>query len=54
MGDLVAGKTVVPHGINTWHGYWAIRGIAKEYSIKATINLPHAADRISLYGDSLR
>lgn len=40
MGGLkAAGKTVVPHGINNLDMVINIRGIAKEYSIGATINL---------------
>lgn len=57
MGGLkVAGKTVVPHGINNLDMVINIRGIAKEYSIGATINLPHAADQqaytVTVYADN--
>lgn len=57
MGGLkVAGKTVVPHGINNLDLVINIRGIAKEYSIGATINLPHAADQqaymVTVYADN--
>lgn len=57
MGGLkAAGKTVVPHGINNLDMVINIRGIAKEYSIGATINLPHAADQqaytVTVYADN--
>ncbi len=40
MGEKAAGRAVMPHGINNLDMVNA--GIAKEYSIGATINLPHA------------
>ncbi|QJU09927.1 hypothetical protein FBF26_01440 [Candidatus Saccharibacteria bacterium oral taxon 488] len=46
MGGLkVSGKTTKPHGINNLDMVINIRGIAKEDSVGATINLPHAADQ---------
>lgn len=57
MGGLkVAGKTTVPHGITNLDMVINIRGIAKEYSVGATINLPHAADQqayiVTVYADN--
>lgn len=57
MGGLkIAGKTTVPHGITNLGMVINIRGIAKEDSIGATINLPHAADQqaytITVYVDN--
>lgn len=57
MGGLkVAGKTTVPHGITNLDMVINIRGIAKEDSIGATINLPHAADQqaytVTVYVDN--
>lgn len=57
MGGLkIAGKTTVPHGITNLDMVINIRGIAKEYSIGATINLPHAADQqaytVTVYADN--
>lgn len=57
MGGLkVAGKTTVPHGIKDLGMVINIRGIAKEDSIGATINLPHAADQqaytVTVYVDN--
>ena len=57
MGGLkVAGKTTVPHGITNLGMVINIRGIAKEDSIGATINLPHAADQqaytVTVYVDN--
>ena len=57
MGGLkVAGKTTVPHGITNLGMVINIRGIAKEESIGATINLPHAADQqaytVTVYTDN--
>ena len=51
-----AGKTVVPHGIDNLDMVVNIRGIAKEDSVGATINLPHAADQqaytVTVYTDN--
>lgn len=57
MGGLkIAGKTTVPHGITNLDMVINIRGIAKEYSVGATINLPHAADQqaytVTVYADN--
>lgn len=57
MGGLkIAGKTTVPHGITNLGMVINIRGIAKEESIGATINLPHAADQqaytVTVYADN--
>ena len=57
MGGLkVAGKTTKPHGIEKLDMVINIRGIAKEDSIGATINLPHAADQqaytVTVYVDN--
>nr|DAM65829.1 MAG TPA: hypothetical protein [Caudoviricetes sp.] len=57
MGGLkVAGKTTKPHGIKKLDMVINIRGIAKEDSIGATINLPHAADQqayaVTVYADN--
>ena len=57
MGGLkVASKTTVPHGIKNLDMVINIRGIAKEDSIGATINLPHAADQqaytVTVYVDN--
>lgn len=57
MGGLkVAGKTTVSHGIKNLDMVINIRGIAKEDSIGATINLPHAADQqaytVTVYVDN--
>ena len=57
MGGLkIAGKTTVPHGITNLGMIINIRGIAKEESIGATINLPHAADQqaytVTVYADN--
>jgi hypothetical protein len=57
MGGLkVASKTTVPHGITNLDMVINIRGIAKEDSIGATINLPHAADQqaytVTVYVDN--
>lgn len=57
MGGLkIAGKTTVPHGITNLGMVINIRGIAKEDSIGATINLPHAADQqaytVTVYVDN--
>ena len=57
MGGLkVASKTTVPHGIKDLGMVINIRGIAKEDSIGATINLPHAADQqaytVTVYVDN--
>ena len=57
MGGLkVASKTTVPHGIKNLDMVINIRGIAKEDSIGATINLPHAADQqpytVTVYADN--
>lgn len=57
MGGLkVAGKTTVLHGIKNLDMVINIRGIAKEDSIGATINLPHAADQqaytVTVYVDN--
>ena len=57
MGGLkVAGKTTKPHGIKKLDMIINIRGIAKEDSIGATINLPHAADQqaytVTVYADN--
>ena len=57
MGGLkVAGKTTVSHGITNLGMIINIRGIAKEDSIGATINLPHAADQqayaVTVYADN--
>lgn len=57
MGGLkAASKTTVPHGIKNLDMVINIRGIAKEYSIGATINLPHAADQqaytVTVYVDN--
>lgn len=57
MGGLkVSGKTTVPHGIKDLGMVINIRGIAKEESIGATINLPHAADQqaytVTVYADN--
>lgn len=57
MGGLkVAGKTTVSHGIKDLGMVINIRGIAKEDSIGATINLPHAADQqaytVTVYADN--
>lgn len=56
MGGLKnAGKTTVPHGIANLDMVIAMSGTAKENSIGATINLPHAADQqaysVTLYAD---
>lgn len=58
MGGLkVAGKTTKPHGIKKLDMVINIRGIAKEDSIGATINLPHAADQqayaVTVYADNI-
>lgn len=51
-----AGKTTVPHGIENLDMVVNIRGIAKEDSVGATINLPHAADQqaytVTVYTDN--
>lgn len=57
MGGLkVAGKTTKPHGIEKLDMVINIRGIAKEDSVGATINLPHAADQqaytVTVYVDN--
>jgi hypothetical protein len=57
MGGLkVAGKTTKPHGIEKLDMVINISRIAKEYSIGATINLPHAADQqaytVTVYADN--
>lgn len=57
MGGLkVASKTTVPHGIKNLDMVINIRGIAKEDSVGATINLPHAADQqaytVTVYVDN--
>lgn len=57
MGGLkVAGKTTKPHGIKKLDMVINIRGIAKEDSIGATINLPHTADQqayaVTVYADN--
>lgn len=57
MGELkISGKTTVPHGITNLGMVINIRGIAKEESIGATINLPHAADQqaytVTVYADN--
>lgn len=57
MGGLkVASKTTVPHGIKNLDMVINIHGIAKEDSIGATINLPHAADQqaytVTVYADN--
>ena len=57
MGGLkVSGKTTKPHGINNLDMVINIRGIAKEDSVGATINLPHAADQqaytVTVYVDN--
>lgn len=57
MGGLkISGKTTVPHGITNLGMVINIRGIAKEESIGATINLPHAADQqaytVTVYADN--
>ena len=57
MGGLkIAGKTTVPHGITNLDMVINIRGIAKEYSVGATINIPHAADQqaytVTVYADN--
>ena len=57
MGGLkVAGKTTKPHDIKKLDMVINIRGIAKEDSIGATINLPHAADQqaytVTVYADN--
>lgn len=57
MGGLkVSGKTTKPHGINNLDMVINIRGVAKEDSVGATINLPHAADQqaytVTVYADN--
>lgn len=57
MGGLKnAGIVKVPHNIDKLDLVIAVRGFAKEYSIGATINLPHAADQqaytVTVYADN--
>ena len=57
MGGLKnSGVVKVPHNIDKLDLVIAIRGFAKEYSIGATINLPHAADQqaytVTVYADN--
>ncbi len=57
MGGLkVSGKTTKPHGINNLDMVINIRGVAKEDSVGATINLPHTADQqaytVTVYADN--
>lgn len=57
MGGLKnAGIVKVPHNIDKLDLVIAVRGFAKEYSVGATINLPHAADQqaytVTVYVDN--